>query len=163
MGAYQEIIKKLDSKKIYYKVHFHDEIPTVEEAKKKVDFDINRCLKTVAFSYLEKYIFVSLLAEEKLDYSKLCTQLNINRSNLKKADSNILEERYGYEFGGIAPISISDDIIIVFDDKVDDNKTIYCGSGCRDKTIEIAINDLINLNNTVVMNVSKSEKKEFLK
>ena len=34
MGAYQEIIKKLDSKKIYYKVHFHDEIPTVEEAKK---------------------------------------------------------------------------------------------------------------------------------
>ena len=104
----------------------------------------------------EKYIFVSLLAEEKLNYSKLCSQLNINRSNLKRADSNILEEKYGYESGGIAPISLSNDIIIVFDNKVVDNKTIYCGSGCSNKTIEIAINDLINLNNTVVMNVSKS-------
>lgn len=60
------LIKKLYLKKIYYKVHFHDEIPTVKEAKKKVGFDINRCLKIVSFSYSEKYIFVSLLTEEKL-------------------------------------------------------------------------------------------------
>ena len=118
MDAYQKIIEQLNATNIEYKIHSHAEIPTVAEAKEKVDFNIEQCFKTLAFKYEDKILFISLLAEDKLKYSKLCTSLNIKRKNLKRIDSKELEDKYGYESGGIAPISVSKDIAVIFDRKI---------------------------------------------
>jgi Cys-tRNA(Pro)/Cys-tRNA(Cys) deacylase len=155
MDSYQKIINILDKNNIKYKVHTHEEIRRVKEAKGKVDFDIDKCFKTLAFEYNEKFIFIALLAEDKLKYSKLCSKFNIKRSDLKKADSEKLEKEYGYESGGIAPMSISKDIIVIFDEKIKVKDIIFCGSGKRNKTIEISAKDIIKLEGVIVLDVAE--------
>lgn len=159
MEAFDEIIKLLKEKNIKYRVHIHSEIPTVQLAKEKVNFNINKCYKTIAFKYDEGYLFVCLKAEDSIEYSKLCSNLNIKRSRLKKADSNELEEEFGYEAGGIAPISISNKIAVIFDKKIIDEDKIFCGSGKTNKTIEINGKDLIGLSEGIV-DISKSKEIE---
>ena len=155
MNAYQKIIEQLNATNIEYKIHSHAEIPTVAEAKEKVDFNIEQCFKTLAFKYEDKILFISLLAEDKLKYSKLCTSLNIKRKKLKRVESKELEDKYGYESGGIAPISVSEDIAVIFDRKINDRDIIFCGSGRRDKTIELKSDDIISLDRTVVIDITE--------
>ena len=155
MKAYQKIIEQLEKANIKYTVHTHEEIPTVNLAKEKVQFDITKCFKTVAFKYKEKFLFISLLAEDKLKYSKLCSNFKIKRSGLNKADSKELEEKYGYESGGMAPISISNDITVIFDKKINNQDTIFCGSGRRDKTLEIKVNDITNMERVILLDISE--------
>lgn len=155
MNAYEKVIEQLEKPNIKYTVHTHEEIPTVNVAKEKVDFNIKKCFKTLAFKYEEKFLFVSLLAEDKLKYSKLCSNFKIKRSGLNKANSKELEEKYGYESGGIAPISISKDIIVIFDKKINNQDTIFCGSGRRDKTLEIKANDITNMERVILLDVSE--------
>ena len=160
MEALNYIQSLLKENEIEFKVHVHDEIPTVESAKEKVEFDIDKCYKTIAFKYDEKYIFVSLKAEDNIDYTKLCSILNIKRKRLKKADSKELEDSFGYESGGIAPISVSNQIAVIFDEKIRNEDIVFCGSGRRDTTIEIAGKYLIELSNAV-LDISKTKKKEL--
>lgn len=155
MNAYEKIIEQLEKANIKYTVHTHEEIPTVNVAKEKVDFNITKCFKTLAFKYEEKFLFVSLLAEDKLKYSKLCSNFRIKRSSLNKANSKELEEKCGYESGGIAPISISKDIIVIFDKKINNQDNIFCGSGRRDKTLEIKANDITNMERVMLLDISE--------
>lgn len=154
-NAFEKITKKLNYYDIEYKVHTHEEIPTVEIAKQLVDFDINHCLKTIAFEYENKYLFVSILADKKIDYSKLCKELNISRSKLNRADSKDLINLFGFEDGGIGPFSISNEISVVIDKCLNGEDIVYCGSGVRNKTIELKYKDLISLDNTLNADVSK--------
>ena len=160
LEALDNIKNILKQRNIKFKIYKHSDIPTVKDAKEKVDFDIDKCYKTIAFKYDEKFIFVSLRAEDSIDYTKLCTKLNIKRKNLKKADSKELEELFGYESGGIAPISVSNRIAVIFDNKIQNENMVYCGSGRKDMTIEINGNDLIRLSNTI-MDISKSKLKNI--
>lgn len=155
MDAYQKIIEKLNVANIEYKIHSHDEIATVAIAKEKLDFNIEQCFKTLAFKHGNKILFVVLLAEDKLKYSKLCAVLNIKRKDLKKVDTKELEDKYGYQTGGIAPISVSKDIDVFFDKKINDRDIIFCGSGRRDKTIELKSKDIISLERTRVIDISE--------
>lgn len=155
MDAYQKIIEQLNIANIEYKIHSHDEIATVAIAKEKLDFNIEQCFKTLAFKYGDKILFIVLLAEDKLKYSKLCSVLNIKRKDLKKVDSKELEEKYGYQSGGIAPISVSMDIAVFFDKKINDRDIIFCGSGKRNKTIELKSKDIINLERTSVIDIAE--------
>ena len=158
MEALNDIKNILTQKNINFKLILHDDIPTVKDAKEKVDFNIDKCYKTIAFKYDERFIFISLKAEDSIDYTKLCSKLNIKRKNLKKADSNELEKLFGYESGGIAPISVSKEIAVIFDDKIKNENVIYCGSGRRNTTIEINAKDLIMLS-SAVMDISKVKKR----
>ena len=162
MEAIECIKSILQEHGIEYIIYIHDEIPTVESAKEKVNFDITKCFKTIAFKYEERFIFVSLKAEDSIDYNKLCSHLNIKRKNLKKANSNELEEIFGYELGGIAPISVSNKIAVIFDKKITSENIVFCGSGRRECTIEIAAKDLIQLSSGV-MDISKSRVEELNK
>lgn len=155
MDAHKKILEQLNNANIEYKIYSHEEIPSVAEAKEKVNFNIEQCFKTLAFKYENKILFISLLAEDKLKYSKLCSSLNIKRKKLEKLNSKELEEKYGYESGGIAPISVSDDIVVIFDTKINDRSIIFCGSGRRDKTIELKSEDVIRLDRTIVLEVSE--------
>ncbi len=86
MEALNDIKNILTQKNINFKLILHDDIPTVKDAKEKVDFNIDKCYKTIAFKYDERFIFISLKAEDSIDYTKLCSKLNMKRKNLKKAD-----------------------------------------------------------------------------
>ena len=159
METINNIERVLIENGIKYKMHFHDNIPTVKEAQEKVDFDIEKCFKTIAFKYGSKYVFASLKAKDSIDYAKLCDFLKVNRKYLKKADSEELETKYGYEPGGIGPISVSSDIAVIFDEKIRDEKIVFCGSGRQNATIEIDSKDLIKLGNAVVP-ISKARIEE---
>ena len=154
MNVHEKILEKLNASNIEYTVHTHEEIPSVKEAKEKVNFNIKQCFKTLAFQYENKILFVSLLANDKLKYSDLCSNLNIKRKKLKKANSKELEDKYGYESGGIAPISVYDEIIVIFDKKILDIDVIFCGAGKRNKTIEVKSEDIIRINKAIVIEVS---------
>ena len=93
MEAFEKIKKFLSEKSIEYKIYnFDPNNPNIE-------FDMNKCYKTIAFQYDEKFIFVCLKIKDSIDYNKLCLCLNIKRNELKKADIKVLKNLFGYESG----------------------------------------------------------------
>lgn len=144
-SAYEKILQMLEKNKISYKIHAHEDIATVEVAENKLNIDLDSCFKTLAFDYQGKLIFVALLAKEKLKYAKLCKNLKLKRSSLKKADSQRLEVGYGYQAGGLSPIPIFSEITFLLDASIKELDVIFCGSGRRDRTIEIKVTDLLQL------------------
>jgi prolyl-tRNA editing enzyme YbaK/EbsC (Cys-tRNA(Pro) deacylase) len=154
MMAFDKILELLDNNKIEYVVHEHSAIPNVATAINVVDFDLDRCLKTLAFEYNDNIIFVCLPAMSKLDYAKLSKGLGINRQDIKMLDGAMLASlRFGD--GGVAPFKINNSIKVLFDDSIQPNTIVYCGSGVSTKTIEINSSKLFEINNATILDLQK--------
>ena len=157
MQAYQSIVELLDSKKIKYSIYTHKHSPTVYDAKHNTRFDINFCLKTIAFKIKDKFVFVCLHAEDSIDYSKLSKAFNVSRNTIVKADICELRSVLGFEDGGISPISLREDSEIVFSNKIVKDSIVYCGAGKSDRTLEVKANDIIKLKNTRILDIVKNK------
>lgn len=140
--AVNNIKNYLDNKDINYKLHNYD-------THNNSNYDIDKCYKTIAFEYEQEYIFVCLKIIDKIDYNKLCSKLGLKRERLKKANIDKLNNLFGYEFDGIAPIPISNQISIFIDEKIRFEDIIFCGSGNKNVILEIKGKDLIELSKGV--------------
>lgn len=155
MVAFDKIINLLEVNGAEYVVHKHSSIPNVEIATHTVSFDLDKCLKTLAFEHDSKTILVCIQALQKIDYAKLCNGLNIKRKDLKKADAEYLKSKFGFLDGGIAPFAIDADIIVVIDAGVPKNEMVYCGSGDSTMTIQLNSDTLLDMPNTMVVDIQK--------
>ena len=152
--AFEKILELLDNNKIKYVVHEHNAIPNVATAINVVNFDLDKCLKTLAFECRGNILLVCLPALSKLDYNKLSKGLGANRKDIKMLDSLTLTN-LGFGDGGVAPFKIDQSITVVIDGGVQPNTTVYCGSGVSTKTIQINSTQLISVNNAIVLDLQK--------
>ncbi len=156
-SAYKKIIEILDCLNIKYTIHNHEKVFTVNDVSSKLDIDIEKAYKTLVFKLEKNYVFAILKATDKIDYKNLALALETKREKIKSVSIEEIETDLGYELGGISPIPVKDNIIVVIDISILKEKEIFCGVGENDKSLEIESSDLLKVIKAKIFKISKKE------
>jgi len=79
-----------------------------------------------------------LRARDRLDYAAAASIAGVRRADLRLADAATIDAAIGWQPGGYAPFAVRPEMRVVFDERVRDMTTIFCGTGRADLTLEIA-------------------------
>lgn len=129
-----------------FEVFDHPPIRTYEDIRNNLDLPAECLLKTMAFRTETGFALASLPILSKVAYGALAKHLGTSRSRLRPADTDDLAE-LRMEVGGVSPLTDMSDTTVVFDTAVTSMTQVYCGSGRADRTIAIAVDELIRVVN----------------
>ncbi|MBW4565590.1 MAG: YbaK/EbsC family protein [Mojavia pulchra JT2-VF2] len=152
--VYDKIIKLLTENGIDFKIHTHEVIKTITDVEEKLPFPKNRLLKTVVFKIRNSsWILAAVKGEDRVDYRKLASSLEVHRSDLICPSPEEIKSILDFEIGGVSPIPTSDDTKAVFDSALLSMNFVYCGSGRNDRTLEIGVEELLQLSKAKVISI----------
>ncbi len=150
--AYDKIIRLLNDSGIKFVIHEHEVIRTITDIEEKLPFPKEHLLKTVVFQLKDSFwILAAIKGQDRVDYRKLASAFEVKRNNLKCPSPEEVESTLGFETGGVGPFPISDRIKVVFDSSLLDLDNVYCGVGRNDRTLEITLNDLLQVSKARVL------------
>ncbi len=153
---FDKVREMLDNSGFDYKIHSHEPVTTVEEAREKVPHLTKNLLKTVVFKIDgSHWILAAVSCNDIIHYKNLADAFSINRKKLRSISPDQVESELGFEVGGVGPFPVADNVRVVIDNGVLESSPILCGSGLRTRTVEIDINDLIKLSGATVSHVVK--------
>ncbi|MGC5563091.1 aminoacyl-tRNA deacylase [Streptomyces sp. FR-108] len=135
----------LDSDGCPYTVHRHAAAHTVAE-RQALPFPWSQAVKTLAFSTPDfPLLLVVLRAKARVDFARLAALSGTGRSRLRAADAGLLAAE-GLVPGGVPPVSHRPGVPCLIDAAVaDPDRTVYCGAGSADRTLQIGSADLARL------------------
>lgn len=141
---YDEIVALLSTHEVNYTIHEHVPSYTFADAKAQLDFPLERLLKTVAFKHKSgKLILAALRGEDRVDYRKLAEAMAAKRADIVRLSPAEVLASFGVEVGSVGPLTTRPDVQVLFDDRVPVEKTVFCGIGRPDRTLEIFLTDLV--------------------
>ena len=144
MDVYDKISDLLTLRGIEFKIHLHETVRTIEDAKRIAPTLVPALLKTVAFKIKDSsWVLAAVRCQDRIDYRKLAAALNVNRRQLRTLSCEEIESELGYEVGGVGPIPVREDVKAIFDINLRNLGTIYCGSGRNTRTLELTFVDLL--------------------
>lgn len=144
---------------VTYQIHSHVPVSTIDDAQQKVPHLTHNLLKTVVFQIKNKgWILASVDSQARIHYKHLADAVGVRRTDLRSVPADLIHEATGFEVGGVGPFPVKDDLRIVIDEELRGVGNVYCGSGRCDRTVEIALQDLIELSDATVYPISKSVK-----
>ena len=156
MSVYDEILHLLESQQVPYTLHEHEVIKTVQDVEEKLPFLAGRMLKTIAFRLRDgRYVLAGLRGYDRLDYRYLARALDINRRDVTSLSPEEVETALGFEVGGVGPFALQDDVLLLFDGRLSDMDIVYCGSGRKTVTVEIAFADLLQITEGQIVPLAK--------
>lgn len=136
----------LNNANIAYQCHPHKEIQTVADMEATLPFPLSSMLKTIAFKTKDnRLILAGVAGYDRIDYKAIATLVAVNRRHLYTLSPDETEQTFGFEIGGICPITGRDDVTVYIDESLTDTTPVYCGSGIRTATLEIALDDLMTV------------------
>lgn len=142
--AAERIVRLLSERGITFRIHEHVVSRTVADAVASLPFPLEKLLKTVVFRVKGgPWILAGIKGPDRVDYRKLATALAVKRADLVRPEAAEIETTLGVEVGGVSPLPLHDDTRILFDSSVVAMSTVFCGAGRSDRTLEIAVTDLI--------------------
>jgi prolyl-tRNA editing enzyme YbaK/EbsC (Cys-tRNA(Pro) deacylase) len=104
---------------------------------------LERTVKTLAFVTAEdRLVLAALPGHARLRYGPLARAAGLRRGELSPAGAERLA-RAGMRPGGVCPVSVDPDAIVVFDDTVSGLGRVHCGSGRPERSIEIEAGALV--------------------
>jgi Cys-tRNA(Pro)/Cys-tRNA(Cys) deacylase len=141
----QQLVHLLTARGIPFRVHEHFVSRTVADATAYLPFPLDRLLKTVVFRVKHgQWILAACRGQDRVDYRKLAEAMGVKRADLIRPDPDDVEATLGYAIGGISPIPPDERVCSIVDAAAAAiTETVYCGIGRYDRTLEIAIADLI--------------------
>ncbi len=143
---YAEILALLTSRNIPFTIHEHVPSRTVTDAKERLSFPLERLLKTVAFKRKAGgWILAAVRAPDRVDYRALAQAAGAKRADLLQLSPQEVRDVFGVEVGSVGPITLREDVQVLFDSKVPENETVFCGVGRDDRTLEILLTDLVQV------------------
>ena len=158
MTVYDTILNMLNESGLSFVLHKHDPIKTVQDVEEKLPFLVDRMLKTIAFKLRDgRYVLTGLRGYARLDYRKLADALDMNRRNVASLSPQAVETELGFEVGGVGPFALRDDVLLFFDANLQNQETVYFGSGKNTVTIEMKFNDLQRVSNGRVVPLAKNK------
>jgi len=150
------ILATLEMAGISCTVHVHAPSVTVKDADETLDFPVGRIVKTIAFRVKNQgWLLVGLCGYDQADYRKLAEFTGVSRDKITRLEPEELQTELGYEVGGTAPFAPNDRTRVVLDRHVMQHSTIFCGTGRRDRTLEIAPADLVRITGAAVAPVAR--------
>ena len=144
--VYENILDLLTRENIFYNIHEHTPSVTFQDAVDYLDFPLDRLLKTIAFRVKNgEWVLAVVQGADRVDYKKLAAHLGISRDKLVRLSPEQVVSELGYPIGAVAPFSTNIQTKVVFDSKTLTLGSVFCGTGRNDRTLEIAIDDLVHL------------------
>ncbi|MEV6202496.1 YbaK/EbsC family protein [Streptomyces sp. NPDC051771] len=127
----------LDTDGCPYTVHEHAAAHSVAE-RQALPFPWSQAVKTLAFTTPEvPLLLVALRAEDRVDFARLAAVLGTSRSRLRTADVAVLATE-GLVPGGVPPVSHRPGVPCLVDAAVaEPDRSVYCGAGTADRTLQI--------------------------
>lgn len=154
--VYQNVIQMLEQSGFDFKVHAHEPVTRIEDARCKVPHLTHNLLKTVVFRIKDgDWILAAVTGDHRIHYKKLADALAVKRKDLRSISPQQVQPELGFEVGGIGPFPVRSDIRIIFDQSLVDLGSIFCGSGRNTRTIEMQVGDLIMLSKGMVYSIVK--------
>ena len=126
-----------------------DGVPTVETAATALGVDVDQIVKTLVFvDSRDRLVIAIACGIGKVDRRKLANAAGT--SKLKLASSDQVIESTGYPPGGVAPIDLPEDTIVIVDENVAAQPVVYGGSGTDLHMMRIRTEDIIRLNGATI-------------
>jgi len=155
--SYDTALTLLTNSALPYNLHEHVVSQTVADAREKLNFPLERLLKTIAFKdKAGHYYLVAVRGPDQIDYRKLADATGVKRAELAQIQSAEITEVFGVEVGSVGPLPAQTGAIVFFDSSVTTNETVFCGIGRPDRTLEIQLADLLTLTNGKVAPLVKT-------
>jgi Cys-tRNA(Pro)/Cys-tRNA(Cys) deacylase len=144
-AAYQKIAKILIESGVSCRIHEHEATRTVAEAERNLSFDVRRIVKTVAFQTRSgNVILAAVRGVLRVDYARLARLVGVNRRDLAALSPDQVREKIGVDPGSVSPLSLrSEALVLIDEDVLDIQPTLYCGAGRPDRTLELAPDVLV--------------------
>lgn len=151
---YDEIIRILREKGVTFKIHEHEPVMTMQDVKEKLPFPIEKLLKTLVFKIRNSFWILAVVrGQDKVNYRKLAKAFGVKRDVLVRPSVDEMRLELDFQIGGICPIPINDSIKAVFDKSMLDMNVVYCGVGRNDRSLEIRLQDLLQVSNANVWSI----------
>lgn len=131
----------LDAAGATYRLHEHQ--PFLTEADwRNSEFPEERGLKTWAGILPDgRLVLAGLPGLAKLSYGSLARSIGVSRRDLRPASSDDLA-RIGMAPGGVCPVATGCDVLVVLDEQLREDETLFCGGGRPELTLEISLDQL---------------------
>ena len=124
-------------------------VPTVETAATALGVPVDRILKTLVFiGPSNELVIVIACGTGRVDRRKLATAAGLPKVSIASPDLVLIST--GYPAGGVAPVDLPSDAIVVMDEQVVRHDVLYGGSGTDLHMLRIRSADIIRLNNARV-------------
>lgn len=135
---YDQIIAALVDAGVTYRIHEHAPSVTIQDADTHLDFPVEQLLKTIAFRVKNRgWVLAALCGYAQVDYKRLAAAVGVSRDKLMRLEAEALQSELGYALGGVAPFAPNAQTQVLIDSGAMGWKTIYCGTGRNDRTLEI--------------------------
>lgn len=147
MTVFRTLAEIVERSGLPFVLHAHAATRTVEDAEQNLSFEVARIVKTVAFRTRNGgLVLAALRGTRKVDYPRLAALVGVNRRDLAPLSPEEVRELLGGEPGSVSPLPLRDDAEVLIDDNVlAIQPTVYCGIGRPDRTLEITPDVLIRL------------------
>lgn len=143
MNVYDQIRQLLDAQGVVYALHRHEPVRTVAEVEEKLPLLLDRMLKTIAFRLRDgRYVLAGLRGHDRLSYPLLARALAVNRRDVTSLSPEAVAAELGFEVGGVGPFALREDVLVLFDGRLTNMGTVYCGSGLNTATLAVDFADL---------------------
>ena len=150
------ILNRLTEQAATFSIHQHVDSRTYADAVDKLPFPPDRMLKTIAFRLKSGgWILAACRGQDGLDYKKLAAAFGVKRDEVVRPSPDELKAGLGIEAGAVSPIALSDAVQVVFDIRVDPVQTLFTGAGQPDRTLEIALSELVRVTGGRVLDIAK--------
>ena len=155
---YEAILAFLTERGVPFTIHEHAPSYTVADAEEHLLFPLERLLKTIAFKVKAGgYILAAVRGPDRVDYRKLAAACGTKRTNVIRLTPQEVVEAFGVEVGSVSPIALQDGAKVFFDTQVSIHKTVFCGIGRPDRTLEIQLMDLVQITQGQVLPLISGE------
>lgn len=122
-----------------------DGVPTVELAAIALGVDVDRIIKTLVFvDTADRLVIGIACGTGRVDRAKLAEPAGTGR--LRLAPAPLVLDTTGYPPGGVAPVDLPDDAIVIVDERVLLQPIVYGGSGTDLHMVRIRSHDIVRLN-----------------
>jgi len=157
-AAAERIAALLAARGVPFRVHEHHVSRTVADALETLPFPPEQLLKTIVFRIKDgPWALAALKGLDRVDYKRLADALAVRRADLSRPDPAAVEAALGYAMGGVCPIPPDDTVRALVDARAaNDLNTVFCGIGRDDRTLEIAIADLIAVSGALVAPIAQN-------
>jgi len=157
MSFYDELLQRLAASGCNYRLHEHAPSVTVTNAELYLDFPVEQLLKTIAFRVKNgDWVLAALCGHAQVDYKKLAAICGVSRDKLMRLTPEEVEQDLGFELGGVSPLATNPNTRIVIDAGALAYEWIFCGTGRKDRTLEIRPAELVVLAAATVAPLAKA-------
>lgn len=127
-------------------------VPTVETAAAALGVPVDRILKTLVFVGPSDEVVIAIACGTgKVDRRKLAEAAELPRVSI--ASSAFVLVSTGYPAGGVAPVDLPRDAIVVIDEHVLTQEQVYGGSGTDLHMLRIRSADIERLNHARIASI----------